>query len=193
MPLMKKICILLLALVTTTTIQAQQREVNLPPKTTQHGYRDYSTQDNGFWCAVEAEGGSSIMVNSRNLQYVNLTYTAGYRINEYLRVGVGFGGRVYVNNEEVRDASSRFCMPIYANARGNFMSSYDRDGVPFWSVSVGAITQEGFFASPEVGYSFGGLRHNFQIGISYTISRLDTYQKKTKAYSYFGLKLGYEF
>lgn len=177
----------------TSTIQAQQREVNLPPKTKQHGYRDFSTQDKGFWCAVEAEGGSSIMVDSRNMQYVNLTYTAGYRLNEYLRVGLGFGGRVYVNNYEVRDASSRFCMPLYANVRGNFISSYDRDAVPFWSVNIGGITQEGLFFSPEVGYSFGGLRHNFQVGISYTISRLDTYQKKTKAYSYFGLKLGYEF
>lgn len=189
----KTVFILLLALFAASVAQAQRREVKLPPKTKQHGYRDYSTQDKGFWCAVEAEGGSSIMVNSRNMQYVNLTYTAGYRICEYLRVGVGFGGRVYVNNEEVRDASSRFCMPLYANLRGNFMSAYDRDGVPFWSVSVGAVTQEGFFASPEVGYSFGGLRNNFQIGISYTVSRLDNYQKQTKTFSYFGLKLGYEF
>ena len=191
----KAILIGLLALCTIpSTIQAQQREVKLPPKTQQHGYRDYSTQDKGFWCGVEAEGGSSIMINSRNMQYVSLTYTAGYRINEYLRVGVGFGGRVYVNNDQVRDASSPFCMPIVANVRGNFMSSYDRNGVPFWSVNVGAITQEGFFVSPEVGYSFGGLRHNFQIGLSYTLSSLDTtYKKKTQAYSYLGLKLGYEF
>lgn len=190
---MKKAMLMMLLAVCTCTIQAQQREVKLPPKPQQHGYRDYSTQDKGFWCAVEVDGGSSIMVGSRNMQYVNLTYTAGYRLNEYLRVGAGLGGRVYVNNEEVRNSSSRFCMPLYANLRGNFISSQERDGVPFWSVSVGGITQEGFFASPAVGYSFGGLRHNFQIGISYTVSSLENYQKKNKTFSYFGLRLGYEF
>ena len=82
---MKKAMLMMLLAVCTCTIQAQQREVKLPPKPQQHGYRDYSTQDKGFWCAVEVDGGSSIMVGSRNMQYVNLTYTAGYRLNEYLR------------------------------------------------------------------------------------------------------------
>jgi hypothetical protein len=77
--------------------------------------------------------------------------------------------------------------------RGNFISAYDRDGVPFWSINAGYAVNDGVFASPTIGYSFGGLRNNFLIGISYTISRFKDYKKENTTFSYFGLKLGYEF
>ena len=76
---------------------------------------------------------------------MNLTFTGGYRINEFLRLGVGFGGRMYVNNASVRNTNSKFGIPIFANVRGNFISAQDRDGVPFWSLNVGGITKEGAF------------------------------------------------
>ena len=133
------------------------------------------------------------MEHKKNMQYTNLLVTGGYRLNEYLRAGVGFGGRAYLHNADVRDSDNKFVMPLFVNVRGNIVSASERDGVPFWSLNVGGITSEGFFASPTIGYSFGGLRNNFQIGISYTVSRLDNYQRQTKTFSYFGLKLGYEF
>lgn len=190
---MKKICFLIMLLVSATSAFAQYREVTMPEAPRNSNYRNYDMEDAGFWCAVEAEGGSSVMVNSDNMQYTGLSFTGGYRINEFLRFGAGIGVRYYVNNAEVRDTDNKFGVPIFANVRGNFISAYDRDGVPFWSFNIGGITNEGFFATPTVGYSFGGLRNNFQIGISYTITSFRNYEKKDMAYSYFGLKLGYEF
>ncbi len=172
---------------------AQYREVRTLQQPKETNYRDYTSQEQGFWYAVEAEGGSSIMEHKTNMQYVNLTFTGGYRINEYLRVGAGFGGRMYVNNASVRKSNSKFGVPIFANVRGNFISAKDRDGVPFWSVNVGGITNDGAFFSPTIGYSFGGLRNNFQVGVSYTLSNLKDNTGVRQNYSYFGLKLGYEF
>lgn len=191
--IMKKLIIFSLLLMTSLAVNAQRREVRMPERPQMHGYKDYSMQDKGFWCAVEAEGGSSVMASSPNMQYANLSFTGGYRFSEYLRVGAGLGCRMYVNNADVRDTDNKFGVPIYANVRGNFISAYDRDGVPFWSVNIGGITNDGFFASPTVGYSFGGLRNNFQIGISYTFTNFTNSSKKDCCYSYFGLKLGYEF
>ena len=172
---------------------AQYREVRTLQQPKETNYRDYTSQEQGFWYAVEAEGGSSIMEHKTSMQYVNLTFTGGYRINEYLRVGAGFGGRMYVNNASVRNSNSKFGIPILANVRGNIISAKDRDGVPFWSVNVGGITNDGAFFSPTIGYSFGGLRNNFQVGVSYTLSNLKDNTGVRQNYSYFGLKLGYEF
>lgn len=190
---MRKAIITLLAMASAMTGYAQYRDVKLPEKPAEREYRDYSSHDKGFWCAVEAEGGSSIMSDLPNMQHVTLTFTGGYRISEYLRLGVGAGGRVYVNNADVRNTDNRFGVPVFANARGNFISAYDRDGVPFWSFNIGGVTNDGFFASPAIGYSFGGLRDNFQIGLTYTIAAFKDCTQTSRAYSYFGLKLGYEF
>lgn len=180
-------------LVGVMSAYAQYREVKLPEKPTLPEYKDYITQQQGFWYSIEAEGGSSIMSEKTNMQFVQLTTTAGYRFSEFLRVGAGLGGRMYVHNADVRDTNNKFGVPIFANIRGNLISAYDIDGVPFWSLNIGGITTEGFFASPTLGYSFGGLRNNFLIGLSYTISTFTDCTKENVAYSYFALKLGYEF
>lgn len=190
---MKKLIFLLLAIVATVSANAQYRDVKLPDMPKHTSYKNYELEDKGFWCAVEVEGGSSAMVHEPNMQYISLSWTGGYRINEFLRLGAGLGIRCYINNAGVRDTDKKFGIPIFANARGNLLSAYDRDGVPFWSMNIGGITNEGFFASPTFGYSFGGLRKNFQIGINYTITSFKNCDKDSKSYSYFGLKLGYEF
>lgn len=190
---MRKVLFCLLLLSATFAVKAQYRDVKLPDSSKHTNYKDYSSIDKGFWCAVDLEGGSSVMVNSTNMQYTNVAFTGGYRFSEFLRVGVGLGVRYYVNNGEVRDTDNDFGIPLFANIRGNFISAYDRDGVPFWSLNVGGITNDGFFASPTVGYSFGGRRNNFQIGLSYTIVSFRKYTGTDVAYSYLGMKLGYEF
>lgn len=172
---------------------SQYRDVKLPEKANLPAYPDYTRQSSGFWYALEAEGGSSIMSSCKNMQYVQLNATTGYRLSEFLRIGAGVGGRMYVHNADVRDTNNKFGVAIFANARGNLMSAYDIDGVPFWSLNIGGITNEGFFASPTLGYSFGGLRNNFLVGVSYTIVSFTDYTKNKVGYSYFALKLGYEF
>lgn len=53
----------------------QYRDVRMPEQPKGSNYRDYTSQEQGFWCAVETEGGSSIMEHKTNMQYVNLTFT----------------------------------------------------------------------------------------------------------------------
>lgn len=190
---MRRTALSLLAMLLFTTAQAQYRKVTLPEPPMQSNYKDYSTEQTGFWFAIDATGGSSIMVNSTNMQYAGANFTGGYRLSEFLRVGAGLGVRYYVHNASVRNTDNDFGVPIFGNVRGNFVSAYDRDGVPYWSLNVGGITNEGFFASPTIGYSFGGIRNCFQIGLSYTITSFKNNKKKNMAYSYFGLRVGYEF
>ena len=189
---MRKFLFFFIMLSATTLVNAQYRDVKLPDAPKQTSYVDYERVNTGFWYAIDVEGGSSIMIHD-NMQFVSLTATAGYRFNEFFRLGAGIGGRYYVHNAYVRDTDNDFGVPIFANVRGKFLSAYYRDGVPFWSLNVGGITNEGFFANPTIGYCFGGVRNNFLIGISYTITSFKNYKKKNDAYSYFGLKLGYEF
>ena len=190
---MKKLLFLLFITFCTMSLYAQYRDVKLPEKPRLPEYKDYYSVQSGFWFSIEAEGGSSIMAECTNMQFAAVTATGGYRINEFLRVGAGLGAKYYFNKGWVRGTDNKFGVPIFANLRGNFISAYDCDGVPFWSLNIGGITKEGIFASPTIGYSFGGLRNNFLIGISYTISSFTDYRDKKVAYSYFGLKLGYEF
>ena len=65
---MKKALLCLMLLSATVSLKAQYREVKLPDAPKHTNYKDYSSTDKGFWCAVELEGGSSVMVNSTNLQ-----------------------------------------------------------------------------------------------------------------------------
>lgn len=188
-----KTCITTLFLfVFTLPMFAQYREVNLPEKPKQSKYENIIDKEKGFWCAFDTEAGSSIMEMKTNMQFISISFTSGYRFNEYLRVGAGFGGKMYINNAYVRNTKSKFGIPVYANLRGNFISAYDRDGVPFWSVNFGGITKEGLFLNPTIGYSFGGLRNNFFIGLSYTLTDFKDFTNSKQNYSYFGLKLGYE-
>lgn len=190
---MKKILFLILFAANISTVFAQYREVTLPQKPVDKGYRDYDSESTPFWFAVEAEGATSIMEKSKNMQFATLSLTGGYRISEFLRLGVGFGSRMYVNNAEIRDNDSKFGIPVYANLRGNFVSAYDREDVPYWSVNIGGVTGDGVYFSPTIGYSFGGMRNNFLIGLSYTLNSFKDCDKKNRTYSYLGIKLGYEF
>lgn len=176
-----------------TAADAQYRDVKLPEKPKQTKYTDFEHKETGFWCGIDLDGGSSVMNSLPNTQFVNLSFTGGYRFSEFLRTGVGVGARMYVHNAEVRNTDNDFGVPIFANARGNFMSAYDRDGVPFWSMNIGGITNEGFFLSPTIGYSFGGMRNNFLIGVCYTLTNFKDCGATKRTYSSFGLKVGYEF
>lgn len=190
---MRKLTFLLFALAFSLCAQAQYRDVNLPEKPKESKYEDYYKKEKGFWCSAELEGGSSIMIDASNMQYTSLSFIGGYRFSEYLRVGLGLGARLYVNNANVRLSVNPFSFPVFAHARGNIISAYDRDGVPMWSVSIGGLVNDGFFLSPTIGYSFGGLRNNIFVGINYTLTTFTNYVRKNVAYSYLGVKVGYEF
>lgn len=190
---MKKIVFMFFMMALVVSASAQQRNVRLPNAPQKYAFTNHEMKNQGFWCAIEAEGGSSVMATSMNMQYATMTFTGGYRINEYLKIGAGLGAKGYVNHADLRNTSNRVAIPIFANVRGNFLSAYDRGYSPYWSVNVGGVTNDGFYFSPTVGYSIGGLRNNFLVGISYTLANFTDYKSSSRTYSYFGVKLGYEF
>lgn len=190
---MKKLGILFILALVCSINSAQYRDVKLPQAPKRPAYKDFSQEATHFWFAIDLDGGSTVMAVQPNMQFVNLNYTMGYRFSEYIRVGVGLGARCYVHNADVRGTDSRWGIPVFLNARGNFISTVDRDGVPYWSMNVGGITNEGVYVSPTIGYSFGGIRNNFQIGITYTLTSFNNFMSENKVYSAFGLRLGYEY
>ncbi len=191
---MKKTFILILLSLSAMTVDAQQRrEVRLPDAPPKPNYKNYDMEDKGFWCAADIEAGSSTMFHHKNMQYTNVSATSGYRLNEYLRFGAGIGLRYYANNADIKENDDAIGFLYFGNVRGNMMASYDRDGVPFWSVNFGSISTEGAFISPTLGYSMGGLRHNIQVGLSYTLSTFTNHALKKVTYNNFGIKVGYEF
>lgn len=177
----------------TVLAYSQARNVILPNRPDRHGYKDYSMTDQGLWFATEIEGASSIMQETKNMQFATLSVTAGYRFNEFFRIGAGIGGRAYVNNSDFRKSEHIWAIPIFMNLRGNIICKHDRAGAPYWSVNIGGVTDEGVYFNPVIGYSFGGLRNNFLVGLSYTLNNFKDNQDKNWTYSYLGVKLGYEF
>ncbi len=125
-----------------------------------------------------------------------LTFTVGYRLNEFLRGGVGLGVNCYFNgNEKVRGTVNKWTMPVFLNLRGNIVSQDARGVVPYWSLDGGALLGDGYFISPTIGIRIGQHRNSFLIGLNYAIGDIDT--SKGEIYSnpvnFLGLKLGYEF
>lgn len=190
---MKRIILLFSVMLLAVGADAQNDGVRLPQRPKTSGYKDYSSEQKGFWCSVELDAGSSVRFNGKNIQQAQVTYTAGYRFCEYLRVGLGFGGRYYFNNADVRGTDVDWSFPIYANVRGNIISQDNRTAVPFWSFNIGGVVRDGFYMSPTIGYRFGEQRNSFIIGLSYSLENLYVAPGKREAENFVLLKLGYEF
>ena len=174
-------------------------KVILPQKPHRAPYVDYTQRETGFWCALDLDAGSTVLLNHRNMQSVQVTYTAGYRFNEYLKVGLGVGAKYYVNNNEARRGSSNcWTFPLLVNVRGNFFSQADRSMVPYWSVNVGSAINDGFFITPTLGLRFGEQRNSWLLGISYSFNHINTDKltapaTRVNSMSALLLHVGYEF
>ena len=190
-----------LCLLSGMSLWAQSdKEVILPQKPHRATYVDHTQSETGFWCSAEVEGGSTVMLNHVNMQAAQLTYTGGYRFNEYLKVGAGFGVKYYINNNSHRRGKANSCtFPLYVNVRGNFLSQAERSMVPYWSVSVGNVFKDGFFFSPSVGLRFGEQRNSWLVGLSYSLNHINTDRlevppaTRLETTSSLMLHVGYEF
>lgn len=191
---MKKILILSACLLGLLAPVRAQGDVRLPERPARPGYANHHAEERGFFCAVEAEAGSSVYLDKRNTQPVGLTFTAGYRLNDYLRVGAGLGGRFYVNHNDVRRRyDSPFTVPLYADVRGNFVAQASREVAPYWDLRVGGIVYDGFFLSPTVGLRIGEARNAALVGLSYSFNQLRTWPGESRGASFLLLRVGYEF
>ncbi len=189
----KKILLAFLLLFTTGQMFAQ-RNIRLPERPNRPAYIDHSEKDDGFWCALEGNVGSSIVFNHDNAVRAGLSFIGGYMVNEYLKLGLGIGGNCYAtNNDVIRDTSIEWTMPLFFDARGNIVTQETRNFVPYWSVDVGAAIRDGFFFSPTIGMRIGQKRDSWLLGISYTVQQIDAIANYPETISVVSLKLGYEF
>jgi len=179
------------SLLAWTVVSAQERQVQLPQKPEEQRYQEYQTKETGYWCSAEYDVGTSLFFNKKNIQGMGLSFTNGYRFNEYLRVGVGVGARYYFNNNEVRSTDVKWAFPLYVNVRGNIMSMDVRNVVPYYSLNVGGVVRDGFFISPTIGLRIGDPRSALLVGLSYSYE--DTALRSGNGLNALSIRLGYEF
>lgn len=182
---MKKILsLLVMALVAmSTVVEAQDREVRLPnrPNTRRNvqNFQPIGGMQQGFWCALEAEVGTSAMPQSRNMQDVGLQFIGGFRVSEMFRVGVGVGFRNYVNDPSVRYRDDAWAFPIFLNLRGNIVTQEVYHAVPFWSLSAGTVVRDGLMIQPKIGVRIGTDRNAFTVALGYRYQQMNTTYDKT--------------
>lgn len=190
---MKRAFVTIIALATLYhVVSAQERVIRIPEPPRRQ--MNIAEEDGGsFWCAIDAGGGSTAMENKKNVAMLVLTYTGGYRLNQYMKIGAGLGVLYYPNSSNVRDTKNHLAMPLFLNVRGNLLSEDIRRTVPYWSLNIGTGIPDGFFLTPSVGLRVGEKRNAFLVSIGYTLRHLKAYPELTENYSGALLKLGYEF
>ena len=190
---MKKILMLLAIFCVACAAQAQDRVVKMPTEGSKAPFNP-AEADKGYWCSIEAGGGATTMEGRKNLPMGEIVFSNGYRINQFLKVGVGIGALYYIaNNIDVRGTTRKLSMPLFATLRGNFLNEGTRSVVPYWTANVGASLPDGFFLTPGVGLRVGEMRNAFIINLNYTLRQLKMPAGEHKYYSGIMLKLGYEF
>lgn len=137
-------------------------------------YVDLSSQHNGWWCSAELNSAAIFLSGVAGVE--EIAFVNGYRFSEYIKIGVGVAARVAYCMPSVYQNVS-VSVPVYLDARGNFISQYSRNYSPYWQVDFGyafdasnpadAPNISGFFFSPTLGMKIGGWRNNFLVGISY--------------------------
>lgn len=153
--------------------------------------------DKGFWWSAEFYSGCTCNVTDeqKNGGFSEFNLTAGYRYSEYIRFGIGFGGRYYIQNSNIRYKSIKWSFPLYFNIRGNMINSYERRVVPYYSLSIGGATQDGFMLRPTIGIRIGDYKRSaLLVSISYLGQNLKRPQDgKLKSQSFAVAGIGYEF
>ncbi len=139
---------------------------------------DYNDAASGFWCAVDLMGGYTFhgdAAGNENAVPVEFDAVAGYRFNEYLKVGLGLGARYYINSDHLRYRSMEWSMPLFLNLRGNFISSELRRVTPFWSMDAGVAFGDGAMVRPTIGLRFGDFRRSsFTMALGYQGQHMNT-------------------
>lgn len=165
---------------------------NAPIVKAANGYRDYKFYDRGFWASVETEGGYLLSKNN-DAGYAELHFVGGYRLNEHLKVGLGFGARYYINNKVMRYKDYKWSFPLFADVRGNIIPELNRSIVPYYSAEFGAAINDGMFVRPAIGVRFGEPRSSFTLAITYMAQKLKLTPEHYSTTSFIGLKAGWEF
>jgi len=199
----KQILIAILAIVAGSGIIANAqskptREVKMPEESGL-GTSDsrYFDRADGFFISGELSGAYSLNRKNRDIGYTELDATAGYRVSEYFRGGIGLGARMYFH-DKVRDMDHSWGLPLFLNARGNFIPTAYYNVVPFWSMDIGTTFPDGFMIRPSIGIRVGQQRSAFLVSVAYVGQQIREIAPAGSGTehnfkSFISLKLGYEF
>lgn len=199
---MKKMIILAMAAMSVMVCAAQENQIKRQPEiNTNSEQKEYTENNTGFWAAVEASGAYSCRLFHSNFSLAEVDAVFGYRFSDFVRIGIGVGGRYYFDNDKVRYTKSEWAFPLYANVRGNFIPMQYRNVVPYYSFDIGGTIRDGMLVRPTLGLRFGKDRSAFLLGLGYLGQDLKTFacnekgelKSKRKFVSFVTLKLGYEF
>ena len=184
-----------LFLLTLATIaQAQERVIRMPEAPKQSKYTEFSQNDRGYWWSTDVAVGPALVFHEKTLLTTGVNFVNGYRFDDYLRLGIGIGAQYHaLHNDDIRDTDVKWTMPIFLNARCNFVSQEVREIVPFWSVDLGGVIRDGFMFTPSIGARIGAQRSAFLISLGYSLRTIDAKENHAKTRNYIVLKLGYEF
>lgn len=188
---MKRLLFVLAWLAVESTLYGQRQDIVMPKEKASN--LNIAEENRGYWCAIDLGGGSTVMENMKNVAMVGASFTNGYRLNQYLKVGLGLGVLYYPNHVNVRDTKNHLSMPIFLNIRGNILSDEIRHTLPYWSVNAGTSIPDGLFLTPSVGLRIGEKRLALLLSLGYTLRHLKSFPDRTQNYSGVLLKLGYEF
>ncbi len=174
--------------------------VKIPYERGKSQHQSYSKYGQGFFFAVEGNGGYSLNLSGNNIGFGEIDFVGGYRFCDYFRVGAGFGPRYYFGPENARFNVARWAMPLYLDIRGNFIPNEYRNVVPYYSLDFGGTFPDGVMFRPTIGIRVGEARSAFLLGVSYTGQNLKnadidkvTGKLKHKFTSFLSIKVGYEF
>lgn len=174
-------------------MNAQNKDIKMPPIGDDVTLTDYSDSESGFWCAGQLSGSYSTNLTKSNSPYGEFDFVGGYRHNSYLKIGLGLGGRYYFNNDKIRKSDIAWSMPIYLNVRGNIIDDTYRTVAPYYSIDLGGVIRDGFMLRPSIGMRVGQPRSAFLIGLTYTGQSLKYITGKQRFTSFVGVTVGYEY
>lgn len=181
-------------------VQIGSTEVKTPQEPKVAKYIDYSDLDKGWWCAVEAHAGGSWYGDYQRMGVFALTVTNGYRVSEFIKIGIGIGARYNLNYDpdyatylSEHKIQAPMSVPIFLNLRGNIISQRSRMCVPFWNADIGYAVLDNFFFDAGIGFRVGAKRHNFVMSANF-MGQAIKYVPENSSFGY-GLlfKIGYEF
>ena len=72
-------------------IDQSGKGVKIPYERGKSEHKAYSKFDQGFFFAVEGNGGYSLNLSGTNIGFGEIDFVGGYRVNDYFRIGAGFG------------------------------------------------------------------------------------------------------
>lgn len=174
-------------------------EPNMPAVRHDPNLNDYMEYTRGFWIRGTVSGAYSLFSSSKCTPMAEVDVAGGYRINQFVAAGIGFGYRYYFDNDRMRKDRFRWSVPIYATVTGNIVDMGYHSVVPYYCLDLGGVLRDGFMWRPSIGIRVGKQRSAFLLAVTYTGQSLKfkptsaSPAGSNKYVSMLGLTLGYEY